>query len=154
MDHISKHRSYMYPWGLLKHFRITIGGHTKHRSHMNPWGLSRHSRITLGDPLRTNSKIYEIKPSITEFFKQVNHFALSQDSCLGGREPSILSQGLGALQKDQSHIFITSPCPKTRAWGAVNRHNIPKGLKALQKGSKPSRMAHLKAPPFLASRNL
>jgi len=24
---------------------------------------------------------------------------------------------------------------KPRAWGAVDRHNIPKGLKALQKGS-------------------
>jgi hypothetical protein len=30
--------------------------------------------------------------------------------------------------------IITSPCPKTRALGAMNRQYIPKGLEALQKG--------------------
>jgi hypothetical protein len=37
------------------------------------------------------------------------------------------------LREVQSYVTITSPCPKTRAWGAVDRHNIPKGSKSLHK---------------------
>jgi len=43
-------------------------------------------------------------------------------------------KGIGAFQKGQSCIIITSPCPKTRAWGAVDRQYFPKGIGALQKG--------------------
>ena len=32
---------------------------------------------------------------------------------------------------NQPHRFITSPCTKARAWGAVDRQYIPKGSKAL-----------------------
>jgi hypothetical protein len=37
------------------------------------------------------------------------------------------------LREVQFYVIITSPCPKTRAWGAVDRHNIPKGSKSLHK---------------------
>ena len=52
----------------------------------------------------------------------INHFALSQDSCLGGC-------GLTTIK-------ITSPCPKTAAWGAVDRHYTLKCLNSLKKDSR------------------
>jgi len=35
---------------------------------------------------------------------------------------------------NQPYKFITSPCTRTRTWGAVDRQSIPKGTNALQKG--------------------
>jgi len=124
----------------------------------------------------------------------INHFALSQDSCLGAVNRHYIPKSLNALNKDygkpgctlqrrclNSHTYsslrlvpktrarlvclwelafknssminspklsqTTSPCPNTRAWGAVDCQYIPKrppkglldplvGLSALHKGAK------------------
>jgi hypothetical protein len=50
----------------------------------------------------------------------------------------IFLERLNGLQKVHSLVIITSPCPKTCAWGAVDRHDIPRVLEDLQKDSKTS----------------
>jgi len=61
---------------------------------------------------------------------------------MGKRKMSSPQTSLGmnkALPNAQSHftrnIVNISPCPKTYAWGAVNRQYTPKGLRALYNGS-------------------
>jgi hypothetical protein len=135
---------------MLKHFVIAMLQSSGHRSTL---GISGTFQNRLGKILRNNKAIWQDFTS--------SSLRLVPRLVLGGYEPPKLDD----LLKVQLHAIITSTCPKTRAWGAVNRHNIPKGLGALQKGSMTSRKAlkgpgrppeglpslwraHLKAPPF------